>query len=509
MNVQDYLKILKRRLIPILAVGIVIALAAILVQVWILTPTYTARTTLNVMIDVSIKNYGLNEDYTNRLLNTYAYIVESTLFREKVVALLPQRSAAVLESRDSGTYPKVDAEVIPDTALLLITVQDPDAALAKDLAGGMGYLIVRDGQNILMGASVGPRQVLEKELTTMASDLLEKRQKLSELRVKDGSEAEIKVLETQIQSAEESYANLMYRYVLEQASENLQTHSVTVVSPAALTQSIPGNFTFPGVGLALVLGLVSSLGAAWVIDKSDTRIHSQKQLERLTDLPILGVVPGGLIPPLTNGHLKNSHVNRLADSYRLLAVNIQSYGQDRPNKSILITSPVPTPGKSIVSTNLAQILSERNEPVYLVEGNLRSPMIGKLFQIENNPGLTNILSKRTGLTQELSSKVITPIQEVCFGVISGGSKVENSTALLASPRMSELMDYLASKSKIILVDAPSILDSADVSILATIVNQVVIVVEESSTTLEQLQASVKQMLACRASILGLIFLRKE
>jgi receptor protein-tyrosine kinase len=141
---------------------------------------------------------------------------------------------------------------------------------------------------------------------------------------------------------------------------------------------------------------------------------------------------------------------------------------------------------------------------------MRRPNIAKTLDIEDvSPGLAGLLANGTSLNHEALEWVIHPSQQPSLFVISGGATPNNPTALLASPPMEELLDYLTSRGQTILVDAPPVLGVADVSVLAPRVDGVILVVGQAHSTREQVLAALKQLKASRARIIGTVFLSKS
>ena len=110
------------------------------------------------------------------------------------------------------------------------------------------------------------------------------------------------------------------------------------------------------------------------------------------------------------------------------------------------------------------------------------------------------------LNNELLSQVVYPAQDPSLFVITGGPRMANPTALLASPAMDRLLGYLGDQGQTTLLDAPPVLGAADVSVLASKVDGVLLVVRQARTRCEELLAALKQLQASRACVVGTVFL---
>jgi capsular exopolysaccharide synthesis family protein len=199
----------------------------------------------------------------------------------------------------------------------------------------------------------------------------------------------------------------------------------------------------------------------------------------------------------------------IEEAYRLLSINLQSLRKDVPLQTVLITSAISHEGKSTVAANLAQTLAERGQTVFLVESDMRRPTIERMFGIDNGLGLSNLLTERTSLSGMALGQVMHPAEQSSLFVIGGGPEVPNPTALLAAPPMEKLLDYLGAQGQITLLDAPPVLGMADVSVLASMVDGVILVVGQALSRREYVREALKQLQASRAHVLGLVFLKKS
>ncbi len=503
MELRHYLDILRRRATAIVIVAAltvtVVAMAGLLI-----TPIYTATATVRVIQDVGVLDLGIRESYGERLMNTYSAVLTSWPVLEQAAEHL----GSPLSARQ--LYQKVKVEVIPDTELMRIVVQDQDPVLARDLANTLAALLVEHAQNIYAGSSKGVLQIVEEQLAGVENGLEEDRQRLTTLLTSSAPSAEVEALRSQIQFQEDAYDRLLGRYELARLNEALRANSITIVEPASLPR-VPSNaLGMMEIGIGLVVGLSGGVGLALVLENLDTRIHSPQQVERLTHVPVLGTVPRGLLSLDDLGHTNGTSSKPIEEAYRLLGINLQTLREDTPLKTILISSAILKEGESMTAVNLAQALAERGQTVFLVESDLRRPTVAKILDIEDgNSGLGSLLAERPALTRESLSQVVYPAKQSSLFVITGGPKMTNPTALLASPLMEKLLDYLSTQGQITLLDAPPVLGAADVSVLAPKVDGVILVVRQAQTKREQVLAALKQLQASRAQVIGTIFLKKS
>lgn len=506
MELQLYLNILKRRALVIVIVAAV-AVLVVTAAGFLIPPVYTAKTTLRVLLDVGVVDLTLRDDYSERLLNTYSHILKSGPILEQAISDLSPRTSSLTTG---DLRENVEVEVVPDTELISIAVQDGDPALARDLANTLGALLVEYAQNLYVGSSKSTREIVEEQLASMENDLENDRQRLAALVAEGRADAEVEALTRQIEFKEDAYDRLLDRYELARLNESLRANSITVISPATLPQEPSNRLGLTQIGLGLILGLFGGVGLALVLENLDTRIHSPQQLEHLTNLPVLGAVPRGLLSPGSFGHTNETDNRKpTEEAYRLLSINLQALQEEVPFQTILITSAVAEEGKSTVAVNLAQALAEQGQTIILVESDMRRPTIGKILDMDDELGLSNLLAEGTALSDTELDRVMHAVEQSSLFVIGGGPEVPNPTALLASPSMEKLLDYLGGRGQTTLLHGPSVLGMADISVLAPRVDGVILVARQALSSREHVGDALKQLQAARARVLGTVFLRKS
>ena len=506
MELRFYIEILQRRFLVIL---IVTALASSVVTAagLFITPIYKAGVTVRVIQDVGVLDLRIRESYGEILMNTYSYVLTSWPVLEQAGERL-ESMYSIQDLRE-----KVTVEVVPDTELMWITVEDQDPIFAAKLANTLAALLVKHAQSIYTGGSRSALQIVKEQLASMENELTEDRQRLVSSLADNAGSAEIDALKSQIQFEEDSYDRLLDRYELARLNESLRANSITIVSPASIPRISSNAIGLMEIGIGIVVGLSGGLGLALVLENLDTRIHSLQQLEQLTQLPVLGIVPKGLLSPnhFEFSNDKNSHES-IEEAYRLLSINVQALRGNTPLKTILVTSAMLQKGKSMVVANLAQVLAERGQTVFLVDSDLRCPIIAEILELglnDSNPGLDTLLVERSMVSRESLGQIIHPAKQPSLFVINGGATTSNPTALLASPVMDELLNYLSGQGQTTLLDSSPVLGVADVSVLAPRVDGVIIVVWQSQTKREQVALAIKQLQASRSRVMGIVFLKKR
>jgi non-specific protein-tyrosine kinase len=188
----------------------------------------------------------------------------------------------------------------------------------------------------------------------------------------------------------------------------------------------------------------------------------------------------------------------IAESFRVLATNLRFANIDKPLRTLLVTSPYPKEGKSIVAANLAAALAQKEQRVVLVDADLRLPRLHDLFGFPRSKGLSNAL-----LSGNIDGN-LQPTQSVQLRVLSGGHTPPNPTELVSSLRMRKMLDSLSQDADLVVIDCPPVLPVADAATLAASVDGVLLVLRSGQTRGQAARQAVERLRQVQANILGVV-----
>ena len=186
-----------------------------------------------------------------------------------------------------------------------------------------------------------------------------------------------------------------------------------------------------------------------------------------------------------------------AEAFRQLRTNLQFVDIEHPLRSVVVTSSVPGEGKSTTTCNLAITLAQAGLQVILVEGDLRRPRIADYMGMERAVGLTSVLLGRTQLDDALQAWGDGALQ-----VLASGPLPPNSSELLGSQGMQDLLRELENRADIVLIDAPPLLPVTDAAVLGTLTSGLVMLIRSNQTRREQVARAVATVNAVGATLLG-------
>lgn len=171
------------------------------------------------------------------------------------------------------------------------------------------------------------------------------------------------------------------------------------------------------------------------------------------------------------------------DSFKILRTQVLQRMRENNWNALAITSPGENEGKTLTAINLAISLAmEVNQTVLLVDADLRHPSIHQYFGVNEGPGLSDYLTSDMPLGDMLVHPGIGR-----FVFLPGGKPLMNSSEMLGSPKMAQLVQELKSRypSRIVLFDLPPLLSAADALAFAPYVDAALLVVEEARTRKEE------------------------
>ncbi|WP_233517599.1 CpsD/CapB family tyrosine-protein kinase [Geodermatophilus marinus] len=192
-------------------------------------------------------------------------------------------------------------------------------------------------------------------------------------------------------------------------------------------------------------------------------------------------------------------MNRTAEDYRQLRNNLQFLNVDEPPKVIMVSSAVPSEGKTTAVVNLGLALADAGRRVTIVEADLRKPKVTRYLGMVGGVGLSNILADTADLDDVLQRYGTGELS-----VIAAGPTPPNPGELLSSRHMFALLDKLRAANDFVLVDAPPLLPVADSTGLAVYMDGVLLSVRYGSTRKEQLQQAAATLERVGAKALGVI-----
>jgi capsular exopolysaccharide synthesis family protein len=271
---------------------------------------------------------------------------------------------------------------------------------------------------------------------------------------------------------------------------------VTVVNapeaPSSPSSPRPARDASLGAVAGLLLGALAAIARA----RLDRTVRDADTAASLVGAPVIGTV-------LRDENLARRHVvdrsqnSRTAEDYRQLRTNLQFLNIDHPPRVIMVTSALPSEGKTTLAINLALALAEAGPSVALVEADLRRPRVTRYLGIVGGVGLTNVLAGAAEFDE-----VVQTFGTSGLSVLAAGPTPPNPGELLSSAHMSALLAKVRETHDYVIIDAPPLLPVADASGLAPAVDGVLLSVRYGTTKRDQVQQAALTLDRVGAKILG-------
>lgn len=342
------------------------------------------------------------------------------------------------------------------------------------------------------------RQGLERNLKTVQGTRDELRNRLEQINAK---QLQTKNLSANYARAKNAY--IKEKTLLDGVRTRAQTQTMEMAMPrfAVSVKQVaepPAYPARPRVGLNLTLGmlvgLVIGIGLAFFIEYLDTSVKTMDDVESLLGVPVLAIIPKNI-----NLLHKAEGDTPDAEAYRILRTNIEF---NRPNpeaNTISLVSGGPGEGKSTTIANLAFICAQGGYSTLIVDADLRRPVQHLLFDMSNEFGLTNYLTTDMDLDQ-----AILPTTVENLSILPSGILPSDAVGILNSQRMSDTIAELKMRYDIVFFDSPPILGVSDASVIASEVDQTVIVVQHRRFPRAMLARVKQAILGVGGTVLGVV-----
>ncbi|BFM23113.1 polysaccharide biosynthesis tyrosine autokinase [Microbacterium sp. che218] len=278
-------------------------------------------------------------------------------------------------------------------------------------------------------------------------------------------------------------------------SSSVRLSRVRDAQPAT-TASSPN--TALNIALGLLLGAVVGLLSAFLRSALDTRIRAPREAEQITKAPNMGAIA---FDTKARERPLIVHVDPLsprAESFRALRTNLQFLDMGG-RSSFVVTSSIPSEGKSTTTINLAIALADAGKRVALIDTDLRKPKVAEYLGIEGGAGLTDVLIGRAQVNE-----VMLPWGNRSLYVLPAGKIPPNPSELLGSSHMSLLLEMLEREFDVVLCDAPPLLPVTDAAILARATSGALMVVAAGKTTKHQLTGATEALNTVGAKLAGFV-----
>ena len=238
-------------------------------------------------------------------------------------------------------------------------------------------------------------------------------------------------------------------------------------------------------------------------------IKDSTQIENELDLPVYATVPRSPVQESRISILKKKkNIPILAvknsddiaiESLRSMRTAIHFALSSARNNLITISGPAPEVGKSFISTNLATILAQSDKRVLIIDADLRRGYLHKYFNLDTQPGLTELLNGQQSL-----DTVIRPTEVPGLSVISRGKSPANPSELLSSNQFKNLLEQMSEKFDHVIIDTPPVLAVTDGIIISQYTGVNLVIARYAKTQMKELELTLNRFEQAGVKVNGFI-----
>jgi len=257
--------------------------------------------------------------------------------------------------------------------------------------------------------------------------------------------------------------------------------------------------------LMMTLGVV----VAFLLESLDTGIRTVAQIESISGLPSLALIPrirrtaaevGAQTPVQRNLGVIGAPMSQFSEAFRALRTSLLLSVAGREPQVILLTSATPSEGKTTVAMNLACVLAQRDVRVLLIDADLRRPTVHHRFNINGKVGLSSVLTGSVNLQQAVQQVSEVPKLDI----LVSGPVPPFPTEMLASDAMNRLLAECRGLYTHIVLDSPPLLSITDSVVLAHDADAVVLVVRQGKANKHAVRRARDLLLRAGTRITGTV-----
>jgi len=306
------------------------------------------------------------------------------------------------------------------------------------------------------------------------------------------------ILQRELDTTRTLYESLLQRYKEIAVTGDVVANNISIVDSARPPAAPSKPNLMINLALAALFGLGLGVLAALVLEALDETVATPDDVEKKLGVPVLGVVPLLDKGQTTAAALADIR-SGFSEAYYSLRTALQFSTPDGAPTSMLVTSARPAEGKSTTAYAVALNLARVGKRVLLIDGDLRNPSMHRVVGVENERGMSNLLSG----SSDLQSVVQRTRQDNLF-FIPCGPLPPNPAELWGSDRLRQFLAEARNSFDHVVVDGPPVLGFADSPLLAASVGGVLFVLESRGTRRGQARGALRRLKVGRAHLLGAV-----
>lgn len=352
-------------------------------------------------------------------------------------------------------------------------------------------------------------------LRSSESALRDEMARLEQQTAENGrAEIRLRELQREADAMRSLYQTMLVRVQEAREQEGLQRPDGKVIARALPPASPSSPRTTVVLGGALVGSLLLGLALALLLEKMDRRLRRPSEAAAKLGLPVIGLVPSlGRIWPLRgppNGPPAALSDARYHEAIRTIHATPTLHASIERPKIVMVTSSVPREGKSTLCLSLARQMAWSGLRCLLVDCDFRRPTLHSQLDQPFGAGMTDLLKGSSTIedvvrTDRHSNLDFIPAGDLAkVGAAMPGTYTDPISSLLQPERVQQVLDQLAERYDVIVVDTPPVMAVADARILSRHASKTIMVARWGATPRSTVLASLAQLLDAGADVAGVV-----
>lgn len=391
----------------------------------------------------------------------------------------------------------------PDVVLLKKRILETERRLAREGASGAHEALSATNQLDQSSHIHTQLRALDVEINSLKQrrNQLLNISKQYENRIEQTYDNELKILtiNRDYNISKTNYETLLAKRLNAQMSYNLERRQkgeqFKVLDPANMPRKpfkpnrikiiLIGNFMSASTGIALIL----------LLEYLNPCFHRPEDFYGTLEYPVLATIPSNV--GLQNGYDRLVSVDEpdsvSTEQYRILYAKLHELQKEKAQKVFAVSSALQGEGKTLTALNLAVVIArDFGQRTLLLEGDFKAPAISRYLKTELEGGLVDLLLSKNDLQSTLIpfADTLIPFADDNLSLLPAVKRVRNSSGLLSSRRMRDLLETLRDQYDVILIDAPPILPLSDMQIFEEVVDGILMVVRAEKTPRDALSKAV-------------------
>lgn len=315
-------------------------------------------------------------------------------------------------------------------------------------------------------------------------------------------EVQLRELERESDANKALYENFLNKFKQANAESDIQQADARLVSPA----TPPTSPSYPNktmtVGFTFVVSIFAGIAIAFLVERLDNGFRTAEQIERLVGLPTLGLVPAIAGEDSPQDLIVKRPTSQYSEAVRTIRTALRYSDIDHPPKIVLVTSSLPSEGKTVLAASLARSVARSGGKSLLVDCDLRRPNVARLLNVPAEPGILDMFAENSSL-----DKIIKVDEPSGMHFVPAKSGTPNPQDLLGSQLMRSFLEEMSSRYDLIVLDAPPVLAVSDAIILSHFADTTLFLVRWEKTTRPVMMGAVKALQASGGHVAGVVLSR--